>query len=47
VIAAGRSKIKSDRSTKEIITDLLEAGRSIKSSDEILESMMKSLDAAD
>jgi AAA family ATP:ADP antiporter len=42
-IAAGRTETKSDRSTKEIMYDLLQAGRSIKSSDHILESFMQSL----
>ncbi len=43
LIAAGRTETKSDRSTKEIMYDLLQAGRSIKSSDQILESCMQSL----
>jgi AAA family ATP:ADP antiporter len=42
-IAASRTETKSDRSTKEIMYDLLQAGRSIKSSDQILESCMQSL----
>jgi len=43
LIAAGRTETKSDRSTKEIMYDLLQAGRSIKSRDQILESCMQSL----
>lgn len=42
-IAAGRTATKSNRPTKEIMYDLLKAGRSIQSSDQILESCMKSL----
>jgi len=47
LIAAGRIETKSDRSTKEIMYDLLQAGRSIKSSDQILESCMQSLEDLD
>jgi AAA family ATP:ADP antiporter len=43
LIATGRTETKSDRSTKEIMYDLLQAGRSIKSRDQILESCMRSL----
>jgi AAA family ATP:ADP antiporter len=43
LIAAGRTETKSDRSTKEIMYDLLQAGRSIKSRDQILESCMQSI----
>jgi AAA family ATP:ADP antiporter len=43
LIASGQIQIQSNRPTKEILYDLLEAGRSIKSKDEILESCMKSL----
>ena len=46
-IASGRTRTTSDRSTKEIMVDLLEAGRSIKSSDEILESLIKRIEKAD
>jgi hypothetical protein len=47
LIAAGRTATKSARPTKEIMYDLLKAGRSIKSSDQILESCMKSLEELD
>jgi hypothetical protein len=47
LIAADRPATKSDRSTKEIMYDLLQAGRSIKSSDQILESCMKSIKELD
>ena len=47
LIAADRPAAKSDRSTKEIMHDLLQAGRSIKSSDQILESCMKSIKELD
>ncbi len=47
LIASGRIATKSDRSTKEIMYDLLQAGRSIKSRDQILESCMKSLEELD
>jgi AAA family ATP:ADP antiporter len=47
LIAAGRTETKSDRSTKEIMYDLLQAGRSIKSREQILESCMQSLKKLD
>jgi AAA family ATP:ADP antiporter len=47
LIASGPTQPKSDRSTKEIMYDLLQAGRSIKSSDQILESCMKSIKELD
>jgi len=47
LIASGPTEPKSDRSTKEIMYDLLQAGRSIKSSDQILESCMKSIKELD
>ena len=47
LIAAYRPQTKSDRPTKEIMYDLLRAGRSIKSADQILESCMNSLKELD
>jgi AAA family ATP:ADP antiporter len=47
LIASGRTVMKSERSTKEIMYDLLQAGRSIKSRDQILESCMRSIKELD
>ena len=43
LIAAGHTETKSDRTLQEITHDLLQAGRSIKSKDQILELRMKDL----
>ena len=43
IIAAGHAKPKSDRPLQEIMDDLLQAGRVLKSKDQILELRMKDL----
>ncbi len=43
LIASGHTKTKSDRSLQEIMNDLLQAGRSIQSKEQILELRMKDL----
>jgi hypothetical protein len=43
IIASGHIKPKSDRPLQEIMDDLLQAGRSLKSKEQILESRMKDL----
>ena len=47
LIASGIKKIQSDRSMEEIMQDLLQAGRAIKSKDKILELRMKDLKKKD
>ena len=43
IIASGHTKPKSDRPLQEIMDDLLQTGRSLKSKEQILELRMKDL----
>ena len=47
LIASGYKATRSDRSLEEIMQDLLQAGRSVKSKDQILELRMKDLKELD